>query len=60
MAIRAPDGANKSDKFDRADLLFKETIEMIASCYNQHFDVSIVMYVPICNAKSGIYFTNHE
>ena len=47
--------ANIKIEIGRADLLFKETIEMIASCYNQHFDVSIVIYVLSCGAIRYIF-----
>ena len=38
----------------RADPLFKETIEMIVSCYKKHFNVSVIvmMILVLMNIKS--------
>ena len=43
----------------RADALFKETIEMIASCYKQQFNVSVIMLI-MMNDDPLIYFSVYK
>ena len=35
----------------RADPLFKETVEMIVSCYKQHFNVSVIVMMILVMIK---------